>query len=78
MGGFSSDSSKRETCLVAWLLPLHGLDDGLGIYPLMDMEGDGGDLKGGMLCLSGPDELRIEVRIVLIGLRCRRLYLSQE
>lgn len=52
----------------ALALLLHRLDNSLGIYPLMDMEGDDGDLKGCALCLPCPNELRIEVRVVLIGL----------
>ena len=49
-------------------VPLDRLDNRLGIYPLMDMEGYDRDLKGCMLCLPGPNELRIKVKIILIGL----------
>ena len=48
--------------------PLDRLDNRLGIYPFMDMERDDRDLKGCMLRLPGPNELRIKVRVVLIGL----------
>lgn len=34
----------------------------------MNMKGDDRDFKGGMLCLPGPNELEVQVRIVLIGL----------
>ena len=43
------------------------LDDRAGVYPFVDMKGYGRDLKGGMLGLSGPDELRIKVRVVGVG-----------
>jgi hypothetical protein len=46
--------------------------DGFGIYALMDVKGDCGDLKRGVLGFPGPDEMRIEMRIeirsILIGL----------
>jgi hypothetical protein len=44
------------------------LDDGLGIYALMDMQGDCRDLERGVLSLACPDELGIEMRIILVGL----------
>jgi hypothetical protein len=36
----------------------------------VDVEGDGGDVEGGVFFLAGPDELRVEVRIVGISFMC--------
>lgn len=52
----------------ALALPLDRLDNRLWIYPLMDMERDDRDLKGCMLRLPCPNELRVQMRVILIGL----------
>ena len=46
----------------------HRLDDGLGVNALVDVQGDGGRLKGGVLGLARPDQLRVEVWVVGVGL----------
>ena len=54
-----------------------GLDDGAGVDALVDMEGYGGHLEGGVFCLASPLQLGVEVGVVgvspatcvLIGLR---------
>ena len=33
----------------------------------MDVEGDSGNFKGGVFLFAGPDELRVEMRIVGVG-----------
>jgi len=42
-------------------------DDGARVDALVDVEGNGGDFEGGVLFLSGPDELGIEMRVVFVG-----------
>ena len=46
------------------------LDDRPRVDPLVDVERDGRDLEAGALGLAGPDELRVEVRIVRVRLAC--------
>jgi hypothetical protein len=58
----------RERCLdLATALPDH-FDDGLGIYALVDSQGDCKDIERCVLSPPGPDELGIEMRVVLVGL----------
>ncbi|MCX6689863.1 MAG: hypothetical protein NTZ39_09295 [Methanoregula sp.] len=47
---------------------LYGADDGTGINAFVNVEGDGGDIKRYVLCLACPLELRVKMRIVLVGL----------
>jgi len=42
-----------------------GFDDGARVDAFVDVEGDGGDFEGGVFFLSGPDELGIEMRVVI-------------
>jgi len=42
-----------------------GFDNGARVDPFVDVEGDGGDFEGGVLFFSGPNELGIEMRIVI-------------
>jgi len=58
----------EERCLDLAAALSDRLDDGLGIYALMDMQGDRGDIERGVLGFPGPDELRIEMRVVLVCL----------
>ncbi|HEV1994093.1 MAG TPA: hypothetical protein VGR03_07175 [Candidatus Acidoferrum sp.] len=44
-----------------------GFDDGARVDAFVDVEGNGGDFEGNVLFLAGPDELRVEVRIVFVG-----------
>jgi len=56
---------KRGLDLAAALLGR--LYDGFGVYALVNVQGDGGDLERSVLGLAGPDELWIEMGIVLVG-----------
>ena len=47
----------------------HRLDDGARVYALVDVEGDGGNLKGSVLGLARPLQLRVEVGVVGVGAR---------
>src|SRR3990172_284638 len=47
-------------------LSLDGLQDRLGGNALVRMERDSVDLERGVLCLAGPDELRVEVGVVVV------------
>ena len=47
---------------------LHGTDDGSRVDPLVDVQADRGNLEAGVLCLARPDELWVEVRVVLVDL----------
>ena len=44
------------------------LDDGTGVNALVDVKGNGGDFKGGVLGLARPLQLRVEVGVV--GVKC--------
>ena len=48
-----------------------GLDDGAGVYALMHMQRHRGHLEGGVLGLPRPLQLRVEVRVVGVGLPSR-------
>ena len=45
-----------------------GFDDGARIDAFVDVEGDGGNFEGGVFFFAGPDELRVEVGIIGVGL----------
>src|SRR5579862_1894716 len=45
----------------------NGFDDGARVDAFVDVEGYGGNFEGSVLGFAGPDELRIEVRIVGVG-----------
>ena len=51
----------------------HRLHDGARVNALVNVQGDGRHLERGVLGLPGPDELRIEVRVVGVGLLARVL-----
>ena len=40
-------------------------NDGARVDAFVDVEGDGGDFKGGVLFFAGPDELGIEMGVVI-------------
>jgi len=44
-----------------------GFDDGARVNALVDVKGDGGDFERGVFFFAGPDELRVEMRIVGVG-----------
>jgi hypothetical protein len=45
----------------------NSFDDGARVDAFVDVEGHGGDFEGGVFGFAGPDELRVEMRIVGIG-----------
>jgi hypothetical protein len=47
---------------------LHRLYDRVRVDALVNMERDGGYLEGGVLGLTSPHKLRVEVRVVGVGL----------
>ena len=45
----------------------HGLDDGAGVDALVDVEGDGRNLKGGVLGLARPLQFWVQAGVVGVG-----------
>jgi hypothetical protein len=54
-------------CAAVAIVLADGLDDGARVNALVDVQRDGRYLKGGVLRLARPLQLRVQVRIIGVG-----------
>jgi hypothetical protein len=62
---FSGRSDCRVNFMAVAIPAADGFDDGARLDAFVDVERDGEDFEGGMLFFAGPDELGIEMRVVV-------------